>query len=251
MLHRFGLPILYTVTAGLCGLVITGCAPRAAVTQSIVPSAVKVRSVSSVSASGTVQGLPEYERARAACSQGKYKQAADILARLENSPTLTEDQQSFVKTQKSICLSHLITPSPHQVAAPTERRPPEIQNHADCGPRALLLACEKLGVHTDLAALTKAAGTGARGTTLQGLKRAAESVHLKAEGVQVSREALPDQPVSVAWFRGDHYVVLLALNGRGESGTALIHDPNDPAPKTVSQESLLQSSSGVLLTLHR
>ena len=77
-------------------------------------------------------------------------------------------------------------------------------------------------------------------------------MHLKAEGVQVSREALPDQAVpSIAWFHGDHFVCLLALNGRGESGTALIHDPNDTAPKTVSQESLLQSSSGVLLTLHR
>jgi ABC-type bacteriocin/lantibiotic exporter with double-glycine peptidase domain len=76
-------------------------------------------------------------------------------------------------------------------------------------------------------------------------------MHLKAEGVQVSREVLPDQPLpSIAWYHGDHYVAVLALNGRGEGGTALIHDPNDPAPKTVSQESLLQSSSGVLLTLH-
>jgi ABC-type bacteriocin/lantibiotic exporter with double-glycine peptidase domain len=115
----------------------------------------------------------------------------------------------------------------------------------------LLLACEKLGVKTDLAALSKAAGTGARGTTMQGLKRAAVSAHLKAEGVQVAREALPDQPVSVAWFHGDHYVAVLGFNGRGESGTALIHDPNDAAPRIVSQESLLQSSAGVLLALHR
>jgi ABC-type bacteriocin/lantibiotic exporter with double-glycine peptidase domain len=87
---------------------------------------------------------------------------------------------------------------------------------------------------------------------MQGLKKAAESVHLKAEGVQVSREALPDQPLpSICWFHGDHYVCLLAMNGRGESGTALIHDPNEAQPKTVSQESLLQSSAGVLLTLRR
>jgi hypothetical protein len=201
--------------------------------------------------------MPEYTKARSACEHGQFKNAAETLAQLEKSPRLTEDERAFVRTQEQICLRHL---SPRATAPTPAIQNPHtgltaksaIQNSTDCGPRALLIACEKLGMRTNLAALTKAAVTGPRGTTLQGLKRAAESVGLKAEGVQVSREALPDQPLpSICWFHGDHYACLLALTGRGESGTALIHDPNDPVPIVVSLEDLLQSSSGVLLTLRR
>jgi ABC-type bacteriocin/lantibiotic exporter with double-glycine peptidase domain len=124
----------------------------------------------------------------------------------------------------------------------------------DCGPRALLLVCQRLGVRTDLQALTKAAGTGPKGTSLAGLKRAAEALHLTTEGVQTSREALPDLPMpAIAWEPGNggHYVAVLSLSGRGESGTATIHDPNEPSEKTVSQEQLLQACGGYLMTLRR
>ena len=228
-----------------------GCAPGSSPAVRTSVHAVRMLEVSAPSASSSVQAMPEYAKARSACSAGKYQLAAEILAGLEKSSRLNEEERSFVQAQQQICLGHLAF---HASSASKSVR---VLGHSsaqatDCGPRALLIACDKLGVKTSLAMLTKAAGTGPKGTSLQGLKRAAQSVHLKADGVQVSREALPDQVVpSIAWFHGDHYVTLLALNGRGESGTALIHDPNEAAPKTVSQESLLQSSSGVLLTLHR
>jgi len=87
---------------------------------------------------------------------------------------------------------------------------------------------------------------------MTGLKHAAEGLHLKAEGVQASREALPDVATpALAWSRGNHFVAVLSLTGRGETGTATIHDPNEASEKVISQESLLQSCSGYLLTLRR
>ncbi|HLJ57157.1 MAG TPA: cysteine peptidase family C39 domain-containing protein, partial [Chthonomonadaceae bacterium] len=110
----------------------------------------------------------------------------------------------------------------------------------------------KLGVKASLPELRKAAGTDAQGTTLAGLKRAAEGLRMKAEGVQAGREALSRLPTpALAWVRGDHYIAVLAVRGEGESGTAVIHDPNEPAERTIAQERLLQMSGGYLLTLRR
>ena len=81
---------------------------------------------------------------------------------------------------------------------------------------------------------------------------AAASVGLKAEGVQVSREALPDVPTPcIGWTNRDHYVVVCGFNGRGEHGTATIQDANENAPRTVSLEKLNQATGGYLLTLRR
>jgi len=116
----------------------------------------------------------------------------------------------------------------------------------------MLLACEKLGVKTTLPEVRRAAGTDASGTTMAGLKRAAEGLHLKAEGVQAGRQALPRVTTpALAWVHGNHFISVLALAGEGEGGTAVIHDPNEPAERTIAQEELLQMSGGYLLTLHR
>jgi hypothetical protein len=252
------------------------------------------RTVSAPASSAGVQSLPAYRKAQAECAHGRFQQAAGILARLEQSASLTDEERAFCRTQEAICLGHLRRSSPaasleaqrhgenKEGAGPiyslTGERGPEsstgvdrglksssADNHrsavadvnagraaSDCGPRALLLACDRLGVRTSLAALTKAAGTNSRGTSLAGLKRAAESLHLNAEGLQTGREALPGLPMpAIAWVHGDHYVAVLALSGRGESGTATVHDPNEPTEKTASQESLLQDCGGYLLTLSR
>jgi ABC-type bacteriocin/lantibiotic exporter with double-glycine peptidase domain len=140
------------------------------------------------------------------------------------------------------------------VAAPVAASavPARTAPDADCGPRALLLLCQKLGVKTSLATLQQTAGTTAQGTTLAGLQQAAQKLGLQAEGVQVSRDALPDTALpAIAWMNRDHYVALLALSGSGESATATIHDPNKAGEETLSQEQLLQRCGGYLLLVHR
>ena len=139
--------------------------------------------------------------------------------------------------------------------APSTATTPPIASdphNADCGPRALLLLCQKLGVKTDLQTLRQTAGTTAQGTTLSGLQQAAQKLGLQAEGVQVSRDALPDTALpALAWMHRDHYVALLSLSGSGDTATATIHDPNKPGEETLSQEQLLQRCGGYLLLVHR
>ncbi|HLJ66444.1 MAG TPA: cysteine peptidase family C39 domain-containing protein [Chloroflexota bacterium] len=123
---------------------------------------------------------------------------------------------------------------------------------AGCGPRALLLVCDKLGVHTTLKALESAAGSIDGKTSMAGLKRAAEGLGLKASGIQAGREALPTlRTPALAWVHGNHYIAVLEMRGAGESGTVLIHDPNEADEATIAQERFLQMGGGFLLTLRR
>jgi len=120
--------------------------------------------------------------------------------------------------------------------------------NVNCGPRALLLVCQQLGVRTSVEYLSRQAGTNAQGTSLEGLSIAAKAVGLKAEGVQVSREAFSDQPLpAIAYVNGNHFIVVLKLEGGGDNATATIHDPNEAQEQTISQERLLRLCSGYLL----
>ncbi len=80
------------------------------------------------------------------------------------------------------------------------------------------------------------------------LAQAAKAVGLQAEGVQVSREALPDVDMpALAYVNSNHFVLVEEMQGRGESGTVRIHDPNHAQEETISQERLLRLCSGYLL----
>jgi ATP-binding cassette subfamily B protein len=110
-----------------------------------------------------------------------------------------------------------------------------------------------LGVKTDPDALRKAAGTTKDGTTMEGLAKAAQSLGLKAEGIQTGRDALAHmQMPAIAWC-GNHYIGVLEIKGGpGDAGTARIHDPNKANEETVTQEFLLRrSQGGYLLLVHR
>ena len=214
----------------------------------------------------TVQSLPLYQQAQQACKVGQFHHAAELLAQLSASASLSAEQRAFVQEQRSLCLHDAGLPVEERKEEEKKRRREEpttshqspITNHqspatnADCGPRALLLACERLGVKASLAQLREGAGTTAGGTSLEGLATAAKRMGLKAEGVQVSRDALPDIDMpALAYVNGNHFVAVLSVQGRGENGTARIHDPNKAEEETVSQERLLRLCSGYLLLVSR
>jgi len=209
-----------------------------------------------------VHTYPLYQQAETACKAQRYTQAAALLQQLTVLPALTADERAFVIQQQALCRKDAGLPSSSNASIP--ERTPSVRTIAtashplvstadlNCGPRALLLVCRQLGVRTTVEALSKQAGTNAQGTSLEGLAIAAKSVGLKAEGVQVSREALPktDTP-ALAYVNGNHFVALLSLHGSGENATATIHDPNAAGEETISQERLLRLCSGYLLLLHK
>ena len=236
------LPLLLALTLGL-----PGCHARSSA--SAVPL-VSVRSLTGRSfAVAQVQASPLYQQARKDCKSHNYRHAADSLDILAHTPGLAPDAVTYVQHQREICLrdAGLLPAVPVLTSLPA-RAPAD----ADCGPRALLLLCQQIGVKTDLHTLRQAAGTTAKGTTLAGLQQAAQKLGLQAEGVQVSREALGSLTApALAWIHHDHYVCVLALSGSGDKATATLHDPNQTAEETISQEQLLQRTGGYLLLVHR
>jgi len=262
-------------------LFLSGC--HSSAPARVSASAVSVRAMSPTSphpdprlqAIARVQSLPLYLQAKSSCQQHQYKQAADLLDRLASTPGLNAIELKFCREQRDLCLADAGMPVSLQDAK-TPSRSHEIRGgradlgctkcdlatqrthqesvaaSADCGPRALLLACDYLDIKADLPTLSKQAGMTQRGVSFQGLAQAALATGLKAEAVQLSREALSDARMpAIGWVNGNHFIAILRLQGSGESGTAVIHDPNQPTEMTISQEQLLRMSSGYLLLLHR
>lgn len=125
---------------------------------------------------------------------------------------------------------------------------------AACGPRALQLATRALGKNGSLAQLSRAAHATAAGTSLAGLRTAAESLGLRARGVQLDREALAQlHTPAVAWWQGNHFVAVLTVQESAwdAAQTATIHDPNEKEARTVPLDTLLAQSGGILLVLTR
>ena len=210
--------------------------------------------------------MPLYQQAQSACERRQFRVAADLLGRLAVTPDLNDLERTFCREQQNLCRRDAGLPVTQQTAKVTpslpesHKEPTKAQNEdggkaappvsVDCGPRALLLLCEKLGVRTDLATLKQKAGITEKGTSLQGLADAVQAVGLKSEGVQLSREELTRAKMpAIAWVNGNHYLCVWEIKG-GVEGTALIRDPNQIGEETIPLERLLRLSSGYLLLIH-
>ena len=82
-----------------------------------------------------------------------------------------------------------------------------------CGPQALAIVCEQLGIPAEAEELAELAATDQTGTSMYGLQQAAAAKGLVAEGLQVDLAYLyqVEKPV-VAWIGQNHYVVVTAVS---------------------------------------
>jgi hypothetical protein len=235
---------------------LTGCGLSSHV--AVLPSARTLTpappSVTPADPTVAVRQSPLYREAQRDCRARQFVHAAGLLDRLAETPGVTPAQAAFCRVQRAICLRDAGMPIPasrpvSSTAAVSAASAPLTPEQADCGPRALAMACDKIGVKgADVAALRRAAGTTGRGTTLAGLALAAKSVGLKAKGEQVDLPALKRLPgPAIAWVDGDHYLAVLSVDG----DTATVHDPNYPREEEIPTGALLARSGGVLLTLRR
>ena len=174
----------------------------------------------------------------------RYADGLAQITALSQAPERTVQEKAFLARQADLCrkaMGQTVPSTPASLPASATVFAP------DCGPRALRIVCRDV-FHTpaSLPRLVQAAGTTAQGTNLAGMKRAAASCGLRADGVQMDKNALQNlfQP-ALAWVDGNHYVAVLFVNG----DTSTIHDPNKSEQEEISTTTLLGRSGGVLLVL--
>ena len=194
----------------------------------------------------TINREPAYRQAVKLFRAKQLKQAESVVNGLLQRPDLSQEDRKFLLTQVEICRNPKIGSGDIQLSpASYSRKNPE---SADCGPRALSIALDALGVQADAAILRKDSATSGYGATLKGLALAARRVGMKAEGVRMDLHALKGlQQPAVAWFNGDHFVAVLRVRG----DRVLIHDPNATGEEWVDTEHLFRRSGGILLILSR
>jgi hypothetical protein len=200
----------------------------------------------------TVRSHPDYKKAEALVQSGKKAEAVTLLSDLRKLSTLSEADKDFLDKQIAICEAKETVTVVTNTTSTTPR--PSNPEDANCGARALTLAAKELGVKADVKTLTKAAHTDANGANLEGLEAAAKQIGLKSESVQVDKDALENlQTPAIAWWEGNHYVVLLKINKNNFTGTtsAKIHDPNSAVATALPLSDLLAKSGGIFLTLKR
>src|SRR5207253_213202 len=110
------------------------------------------------------------------------------------------------------CLNKIHPPSIQGTSQVKQAHRASLNSSADCGPLALQAVCQKLGIKSDLRSLRATAGTNESGTTLEGLAKAARSLGLRAEGLQVDATALHElHNPAVLWFDGNHFIAILNI----------------------------------------
>ena len=235
-------------------LITGGCAPgvSTAVSPSLLPKS---------SPKAGVTQTTDYGKAKALFARGDYAGADTILTRLLADPERTAADRTFLQRQIAICQESTkgktIVQSEKKMAAVPVRtisNPPV--STVDCGPRALLLLCQssKPPISASLPALRKAAEVKApRGSSLEGMTRAAKSVGFVPEAVQMDRDALANLSTpAIAWVDGNHYIAVYRVNRslRGiDYDTATIQDPNKKLKEDITLANLLSRSGGVFMTL--
>jgi len=89
----------------------------------------------------------------------------------------------------------------------------------DCGPEALLALLSDIGIQSTVEQISRAADTDREGTTMLGLKKAAEHFGLEARGMRLSAEDLPGYMNEgyhmIAFIKGNHYVWVKNIHPRG------------------------------------
>lgn len=111
-----------------------------------------------------------------------------------------------------------------------------------CGPIALNQVLESHDIKTTVLELARLAGTNGKGTSMLGLKEAAEAKGLKAVGLKVDTDTIEALPTPfIAHLNGDHYVVVTAVTRNRVD----VHDGEKKSEVEISE--FMESSAGTIL----
>ena len=248
---RPGSPRRWASIAILCSqpIIAAGCNHARVKTTSSATASAAVATPRLALSAPTVQRSPSYQRAAALFAARDYRAALAVIETIARQPGLSQADVQFLQRQRDICLAASgekgeVKDATHPISALKAQA--STLPTGDCGPRALAIIAEHLGVKAGTAQLARTAGTTIRGTNLEGLKRAAHSIGLEAQGVQLDLQALKqlDTP-ALLWADGNHFIAVLRISG----DTASVRDPNSEKEEVVETEGLLRRSGGILLKI--
>lgn len=258
-ISRFGGEVFIGAPFVLCAMGLFAMGAGCRETPPSSPSAaLSSRSASAVKT--TIRTDPDYLAAVKQFQSRDVLGAQGTIKALAKRPNLSPADAAFLERQVQLCQDTLAgkagttSGKAGTDAVPTTPLTIAAKPSVDCGPRALAVIAKELGVEMNVAALSKVAGTGKEGTTLEGLKKAAQSLGFTAEGVQMDKEALGRlSSPAVAWWEGNHFVAVLKVSESPFTGevTAQVHDPNQKEIQSVKVQELLAKSGGILLTLKK
>lgn len=123
----------------------------------------------------------------------------------------------------------------------------------DCGPECLqYLLKHSFHRSVSVASLRIVAGTGAHGTTLLGLQKAAEQKGLKASGMQVDLNYIRRMrnPL-IAWTKRSHFVAVIAtpISLHSPFWSVRVYDPAGQGERNLTPSEFQREWDGYILTL--
>jgi ATP-binding cassette subfamily B protein len=124
---------------------------------------------------------------------------------------------------------------------PGKRFPHVFQiDEMDCGAACLAMVCRYYGRAVPVSYIREIAHTTTRGTTLNGITRAAEDLGLHARSVRASKSKLDDMPLpAIVHWQGDHWIVLY----RVERNHVRVADP-ESGLRRYKREEFLEGWTG-------
>ena len=145
------------------------------------------------------EALSEFEALVASKPSSQvFVSACDYIRRLNGGELTPKVQAALERTQKE--------------AEKARRR--KMLDEAMCGPKALAYVLNRLGVKTDYKEIAKLAGTGLRGTTMDGLAEAARAKGCAAVGLKVTENGLKSVRTPALALIGNHFIAIEDVRGR-------------------------------------
>ena len=116
-----------------------------------------------------------------------------------------------------------------------------------CGPKALKIVCDQLGVKAEVEELVKLARTDNTGTSLEGLRKAATAKGLSARALAANVPYLEKMPKpTIAWIGGNHFAVVTKVARGCDEYT----DP-DAGQKSASASDFAKTWGGAVLEIQK
>jgi hypothetical protein len=100
--------VMFLIVGASVAIAVAACWQPPAGAVALPHRYIRLAHVVAISGVPKAQPLPTSQQAQTPYSLGKYKQAAEILARIARSPTFNAEQRALARVERRNCLEHLL-----------------------------------------------------------------------------------------------------------------------------------------------